>query len=81
METFIQNQDIVPREEYCMKIELDCRKRIYEATAYGMKYKTYGDAEGTVVVHVNRREVKSRNLPDSFKITIEWEEEKSESTS
>ena len=57
-----------------MKATFECQKRLYEATAYGLKYKTYGDADETVVIHLNKKQVKSQEIPDKIRITVEWEE-------
>ena len=58
-----------------MKIEAECKKRFYEPTGYGIKYKTYGDTSETIVVHLRKTDIKAQNIPDNFKITIEWDED------
>lgn len=55
-----------------MKIEAECHKITYEATAYGIKYKSYGDSEETIFVHISKKKTKSMDVPDSVRITIEW---------
>ena len=58
-----------------MRIEVECRKRVYEPTAYGLKYKSYGDSNESIVVHLRRSDVKSKAIPDNFKVLIEWDDE------
>ncbi len=61
--------------ETSMKFEVECEKILYDPTAYSLKYKGYKDAEGTILIYLNRHAHKGDKIPRKIKVTVEWDEQ------
>lgn len=58
-----------------MKFEAECEKIWYDPTGYSFKYRGYKDAEGTILIYLNRRAHKGDKIPKKIKVIVEWEEQ------